>query len=1147
MVTKSIVYSLSVEGIAQARADFERVSQGIKDNTVTMEDFNRTRAGYIRVTRAVVQEDRLMTMGFLAAHGNIRRFNETMQLTSRITGTVMQAMNALNLVQTMFNTNTAKSVEMTNNVKQAERELAIALKRRASPEEIANLTEQLDLAKLASKEFQAQTEQQKWQGLVTVVATFAHLGSSLGHILTKAPQIIRLFRGIGGFFGRGSGGSGGGGGFDPGSASPLGGFRPSNRPGGGAAPPTTIAPPAMGGASCMNLCEGGKAQMAQAVAKGTSSALGSTVRNLLPVAAATAIGAGITTAVVMKGDQISNTLEQTSVQVQNGIAKARIEAEAGVQTLLKPLNILAMNAITQQTNVPRPAGTGIFTRGDRVHVINPELQPVPVKVMNWIAQVPQATPNIINNDNRRFEDNRQYSTITNTDNSDNSQTDTSVTNTYNTTTVPIGENMLEIPDPMKVTVMNWPPSLLAVLPDAIGINEENIGKPGTKYGQPMDDVTRKLLETIPKVFIQDQKTGQLLEQELQGVDRMKYQIAQSAIGAQYRAPDDVINQLAAQQGFVSQYSTMGGTGPSGGYDPYAHLNMGRGSLLTNQNLESQRMTGQEGGTLAGVGIAMAASLTALNLLFNQIKGGLAGAIAPKMGIGAGPVITQPAIIEELANWWAEITGGEKLSEGIQTMFTAPLVTQAWGEVEQNAKLTEQKSSNIDLYWKYMADQSRNAGTSVNSSSQNLVSASGSFKSAYGAATATTTDTVNKGTAGVSNAFNTGTVGMGSSFGKGTGQMSTTFAVGTEGMGKTFTSGVAGVGAALANGGKGLGEALSSLMKAIASVKVPKIGDNKTDDKKESALKYQKGSGSGTVGMGSSFGKSSTSSSSTTSYKGLTGDAAKRAKAAGFAEGGMINEMVYGVGVSGKTYTFGEKGKEMVIPMSKFTGSGTRGFDTTWHDQRYRGYDKPNLGGAPSPPTDLMHRKMFGAINNVSIGTVGNISIGRTASRIGGMAVERIGKIGTGMQQDRLPANVRFAPTSPQDLVRRYGAPSSTSGMPVDSPRQVTTGPQSNIGLVTRVSTGIAKVLQDVTKVSTGTAYVMNRLATKVDSGVASRTLQPSPPTQDMERAQMSMKHLGKEGSTIIFNVHIGGGILAIKEVEGIFEKLLYRGLRSVGF
>jgi hypothetical protein len=53
-----------------------------------------------------------------------------------------------------------------------------------------------------------------------------------------------------------------------------------------------------------------------------------------------------------------------------------------------------------------------------------------------------------------------------------------------------------------------------------------------------------------------------------------------------------------------------------------------------------------------------------------------------------------------------------------------------------------------------------------------------------------------------------------------------------------------------------------------------------------------------------------------------------AKSYGYAEGGIINEPVFGVGLkSGSNYTFGEKESELVTPMSKMNNFGNGGETT----------------------------------------------------------------------------------------------------------------------------------------------------------------------------------------------------------------------------
>jgi hypothetical protein len=46
-----------------------------------------------------------------------------------------------------------------------------------------------------------------------------------------------------------------------------------------------------------------------------------------------------------------------------------------------------------------------------------------------------------------------------------------------------------------------------------------------------------------------------------------------------------------------------------------------------------------------------------------------------------------------------------------------------------------------------------------------------------------------------------------------------------------------------------------------------------------------------------------------------------ANALGFANGGVINEPIWGVGKSGRQYTFGENGPETIVPGTGVGGSG----------------------------------------------------------------------------------------------------------------------------------------------------------------------------------------------------------------------------------
>jgi hypothetical protein len=54
--------------------------------------------------------------------------------------------------------------------------------------------------------------------------------------------------------------------------------------------------------------------------------------------------------------------------------------------------------------------------------------------------------------------------------------------------------------------------------------------------------------------------------------------------------------------------------------------------------------------------------------------------------------------------------------------------------------------------------------------------------------------------------------------------------------------------------------------------------------------------------------------------GISGISKNAAKP--YASGGIIDEFIYGVGASGKTYTFGEDEPEIIVPLSKFTNAST---------------------------------------------------------------------------------------------------------------------------------------------------------------------------------------------------------------------------------
>ncbi|MGI0039818.1 MAG: hypothetical protein ACREAO_08375, partial [Nitrososphaera sp.] len=132
-----------------------------------------------------------------------------MTVLSRVMHVALTAQNALNLAQLVFNQKSSVTLEASRNVRQARRELQLALANGGSSQQIADLQEEISLAEAKLKELDEQAKADNMSNIIQLVTTFTFLGSSIGSIVTKAPQLIGILRRLGG--GRGGGGLGGGG------------------------------------------------------------------------------------------------------------------------------------------------------------------------------------------------------------------------------------------------------------------------------------------------------------------------------------------------------------------------------------------------------------------------------------------------------------------------------------------------------------------------------------------------------------------------------------------------------------------------------------------------------------------------------------------------------------------------------------------------------------------------------------------------------------------------------------------------------------------------------------------------------------------------------------------------------------------------
>ncbi|MGH9878737.1 MAG: hypothetical protein ACRD5H_13970, partial [Nitrososphaerales archaeon] len=201
-MARPLIYEISVQGADRARAEFQSLHQTLEHGgTVSWEEYRSARNRVLQQSRALVTAQKVEHQMWLATHPNIRKATELMGTFSRMTGVAMGVMNTINLAQIAFNQTTGETIGMRNKLSQAERELAIAVRQGSSAEELANLREEAELAKVQLKEFEDQTSKQRMQNLFTFATSIAHLGSSFGSIITRSPEIIGFFRRLGGSIG----------------------------------------------------------------------------------------------------------------------------------------------------------------------------------------------------------------------------------------------------------------------------------------------------------------------------------------------------------------------------------------------------------------------------------------------------------------------------------------------------------------------------------------------------------------------------------------------------------------------------------------------------------------------------------------------------------------------------------------------------------------------------------------------------------------------------------------------------------------------------------------------------------------------------------------------------------------------------------
>jgi hypothetical protein len=183
-----------------------RVRKELTQTEIDTQKYMKARQAEYRQARFINNEDKRDAQIWLSRHSRVRALSESMTVLSRVMHVALTAQNALNLAQLVFAQKSSVTLEASRNVRQAKRELQLALANGGSAQQIADLQEEISIAEAKLKELDDQAKADNMSNIIQLVTTFTFLGSSIGSIVTKAPQLIGILRRLGG---RGGGGLGG--------------------------------------------------------------------------------------------------------------------------------------------------------------------------------------------------------------------------------------------------------------------------------------------------------------------------------------------------------------------------------------------------------------------------------------------------------------------------------------------------------------------------------------------------------------------------------------------------------------------------------------------------------------------------------------------------------------------------------------------------------------------------------------------------------------------------------------------------------------------------------------------------------------------------------------------------------------------------
>jgi len=376
---------ITVENVQQAKAELEAFRREVEKGNGSWNEYYKTKQNVISQLRRFNNDSAYQKALLQAEHPELRKFSETMGTISRITGAATTALNTYNLAQLLFNQTSSKATEVNLNLARAEREVARA---RSSGDKraLADAEENLNLLKQQAKELNEQTSQAKLSNYFAFVTSIAHLGSSVGSIVTKSPEIVNFVKRIAGAFGFGGGGAGGAGGAGGGGFGGGGGITGTGGSRFGGPGGVQGTGPFVLNGRCQTICEDSQSGIANKTAQGVRDKLGEWARTnlpaIIPIVGVTAAIALLQTNMGDKVkqliDSISSEFKQQTFSLAYGLVNVGITVQSSVQNLSDTMR----NALS---SVSASFMTAIANITQRTNVQNfPSVQSV--AVTNWQAQ-----------------------------------------------------------------------------------------------------------------------------------------------------------------------------------------------------------------------------------------------------------------------------------------------------------------------------------------------------------------------------------------------------------------------------------------------------------------------------------------------------------------------------------------------------------------------------------------------------------------------------------------------------------------------------------------------------------------------------------------------------------------------------------------